>query len=67
GFLLECREGCEEELETLLKGYGLDIMRLGKVVSSPELVMAHKGKAVLRIDLSTAKKAWTAGLSEAMR
>ena len=67
GFLLECREGAEEELETLLKGYGLDIMKLGNVTSSPELFMNHKGNAVVRMDLSTAKKAWTAGLSEAMR
>lgn len=67
GFLLECREGGDEELEELLKGYGLDIMRLGNVTSSPELFMNHKGNAVVRMDLSAAKKAWTAGLSEAMR
>ena len=67
GFLLECRKGAEEELEELLKGYGLDIMKIGKVVSSPELVMTYRGRTVLSMDLTTAKKAWTAGLSEAMR
>ncbi|UEC43359.1 MAG: Phosphoribosylformylglycinamidine synthase subunit PurL [Methanothrix sp.] len=67
GFLLECREGGEEELEELLKGYGLDIMKIGIVSSSPELVMTCKGRTVLLMDLSTAKKGWTAGLSEAMR
>ncbi|MGC9514987.1 phosphoribosylformylglycinamidine synthase subunit PurL [Methanocrinis sp.] len=67
GFLLECNGGTEEELEQLLKGYGLAIMRLGKVTESPEIVMTHGGKTVLRVDLKTAKKAWTGGLVEAMR
>ena len=67
GFLLECKEGAEEDLEKLLKGCGLAIMKLGKVTGSPEIVMAHGGKTVLRMDLSTAKKAWTGGLTEAMR
>jgi len=67
GFLLECRAGSEEELEKLLKGYGLAIMRLGKVTESPTLVMTHEGKTVVRMDLKAAKKAWTGSLAEAMR
>ncbi len=67
GFLLECRAGAEKELEKLLEGYGLDIMRLGKVTESREIVMTHKRKTVLRTDLRKAKTAWTGGLAEAMR
>jgi phosphoribosylformylglycinamidine synthase II len=67
GFLLECRAGAEKELETLLKGRNLAIMRLGKVTGSPELVMTHEGKTVVRMDLKAAKKAWTGSLAEAMR
>ncbi|HII07011.1 MAG TPA: phosphoribosylformylglycinamidine synthase, partial [Methanotrichaceae archaeon] len=67
GFLLECKAGAEEELEKLLKGYDLAIMRLGKVTESPTLVMTHEGKTVVRMDLETAKKAWTGSLAEAMR
>jgi len=67
GFLLECEAGFEGELETLLKGYGLAIMKLGTVTGSPELLMTHKGKTVLRTDLLAAKKAWTGGLAEAMK
>jgi phosphoribosylformylglycinamidine synthase II len=67
GFLLECKAGSEEELEKLLEGYGLAIMKLGPVTESPEIMMTHKGKTVLQMDLLTAKKAWTGGLAEAMR
>jgi phosphoribosylformylglycinamidine (FGAM) synthase-like enzyme len=64
---LECKAGSEEDLERILKGYGLEIMRLGEVTGSRELRMTHHGKTVLRVDLETAKKAWTGGLGEAMR
>jgi len=67
GFLLECEAGAEGELETLLIGRGLEVMKLGMVTDSPELVMTHRGKTVVRMALSTAKKAWTGGLVEAMR
>ena len=67
GFLLEGKAGSEEDLERILKRYGLEIIRLGKVTDSPELVMTHRGKTVVRMDLMVAKKAWTGGLGEAMR
>ncbi|MHC1632077.1 MAG: AIR synthase-related protein, partial [Methanotrichaceae archaeon] len=67
GFLLECQAGNEKDLAKLVKMNNLDLMKLGSVTDSPELVMIRKEKKVIDLDLDLAKKAWAEGLVEAMR
>lgn len=67
GFLLECRKGKEEMLESILRKYSLDVIDLGSVTDSPKISMARKEKVAVDLDLKAAKNAWTKGLVEAMR
>jgi phosphoribosylformylglycinamidine synthase len=67
GFVIEAKQGSEKKLEAVLKGYGLDVMDIGKVTKARKIVMNRAGKTVMEMDLDDAKKAWTTGLAEAMR
>jgi phosphoribosylformylglycinamidine synthase len=67
GFVIEAKQGSEKKLVEVLKGYGLDVMEIGKVTKARKIVMNRAGKTVMEIGLDEARKAWTTGLAEAMR
>lgn len=67
GFLLEAKAGKEKRLEELLKGYGLEPAKIGRVTEKRKIKISRKGQTVADLDLDEARNAWTSGLVEAMR
>jgi len=67
GFVLEALPGKEERLERILKGYGIDLMPIGRVTARRRIVIKRADKTLADLNLDEAGSAWVAGLPEAMR
>ncbi len=67
GFVIEVKQGSEDKLTDILRGYGLEPMEIGKVTEARRMTVKRKDKVAMDLDLDAARNVWTTGLSEAMR
>jgi phosphoribosylformylglycinamidine synthase len=67
GFVIESAAGREADLEVLLRGHGLEPMRIGVATSGKKISMKRQGEPVVDLDLEEARGIWRSGLVEAMR
>ncbi|MEN6402534.1 MAG: AIR synthase-related protein, partial [Armatimonadia bacterium] len=67
GFVMECREGHEEELKALFAGFGLELIELGHVEDEAEIEIELPGGDEIEMPLEGLKDAWLNGLARVLR
>ncbi|MEN6545943.1 MAG: phosphoribosylformylglycinamidine synthase subunit PurL [Armatimonadia bacterium] len=67
GFVMECREGHEEELKALFAGFGLELIELGHVEDEAEIEIELPGGEEIEMPLEELKDAWLNGLARVLR
>lgn len=62
GFVMECRQGHEDDLRAVFRGYGLELTELGEVEDEPKIEIELPGGEEVEISLDEIKDAWLNGL-----
>jgi phosphoribosylformylglycinamidine synthase II len=67
GFVFEVKEGNIDNIVSIFDKYNLAIHKIGKTTGNKSLIINNKNKKIIELPIEELKKAWTNGLSEAMR
>ncbi len=67
GFVIEVRSGSEQRFEEVMRGYGVEPLRLGETANDAELEIEVHGEELIEVSVPTMADAWLNGLAKVLR